>query len=207
MRHHPRHASDDPDLVRRLVREHPWATIVSTTARGLVASHYPVMLDPEHDLALLTHVGRPDDQIHDFADEPVLVVVQGNHGYVSPSWYAPGDSPAPTWNFTAAHLTGVPQMLGPEENLRVLTDLVALFEQHVDDPLWLDPAWGAAASRGTVGLRIPIDSFTLKVKMSQDKQPASVQQVIDHLRADGPYHHDALAADVERARDEGVGYR
>ncbi len=207
MRHHPRHASDDPQIVRRLVREHPWATIVSSHDGELVASHYPVMLDPDHELALLTHVGRPDEQIHGFGTAEVLVILQGHHGYVSPSWYAPGSSRAPTWNFTAAHLTGVPEILDEAENLAVLTRLVELFEQHVDDPMWLDQTWGARVAKGTVGLRIPVDRFTLKVKMSQDKDPVSVQNVVDHLRRDGPYRHDALAADVERARDEGVGYR
>ena len=206
MRHNPRHFSDDPEIVRRLVREHPWATIVSTNDGELVASHYPVMLDPDHELALLTHVGRPDEDLHGFADRDVLVILQGNHGYISPSWYAPGSSLAPTWNFTAAHCTGVPEILDADENLRVLTDLVALFEQHVDEPMWLDQDWGSRAAQGTVGLRIPVDRFTLKVKMSQDKDPVSVQNVIDHLKTDGPYRNDALAADMERARDEGVGY-
>ena len=207
MRHNPRHFSDDPEIVRRLVREHPWAVIVSRHDGDLVASHYPVMLDPDHDLALLTHVGRPDEQVHGFADREVLVILQGHHGYVSPSWYAPGASKAPTWNFTAAHLTGVPEMLGEEENLRVLTAMVELFEQHVDEPMWLDQEWGAKAAKGTVGLRIPIDRFVLKVKMSQDKDPVSIQSVIDHLLADGPYRQTYLAADMERAREEGVGYR
>ncbi len=206
MRHNPRHFSDDPQIVRRLVREHPWAIIVSHNGGELVASHYPVMLDPNHDLSLLTHVGRPDERIHGFSDREVLVILQGDHGYISPSWYEPGESQAPTWNFTAAHCSGVPQLLDADENLQVLTDMVKMFEQHVEDPMWLDQEWGAKAARGTVGLRIPIDRFTLKVKMSQDKTPTSVQNVIDHLKADGPYHHDALAADVERARDEGVGY-
>ena len=40
----------DPDEVKRLIRAHPWATIVSaTTGRGLVASHYPVLLDETAD--------------------------------------------------------------------------------------------------------------------------------------------------------------
>lgn len=207
MRHNPRHFSDDPEIVRRLVREHPWAVIVSRHDDDLVASHYPVMLDPDHDLALLTHVGRPDEQVHGFADREVLVILQGHHGYVSPSWYAPGASKAPTWNFTAAHLTGVPEVLGEEENLRVLTAMVELFEQHVDEPMWLDQEWGAKAAKGTVGLRIPVERFVLKVKMSQDKDSVSIQNVIDHLSADGPYHQPLLAADMERARDEGVGYR
>lgn len=103
MRHNPQHASDDVDLVRLLVLEHPWATIVSAPDGQLVASHYPMMLDPAaRDLTLLTHVGRPDEVQHGFGrGREVLVVLQGHHGYVSPSWYAPGTSPAPTWNFTA----------------------------------------------------------------------------------------------------------
>jgi transcriptional regulator len=208
MRHNPRHFSDDPEIVRRLVREHPWATIVSNHDGALVASHYPVMLDPDQhgdDIALLTHVGRPDEKVHGFGAAPVLVVLQGHHGYVSPSWYVPGESQAPTWNFTAAHLTGTPEVLDPEENLRVLTALVARFEQHVDEPMHLDPEYGARVARGTVGLRVRVDSFVLKVKMSQDKSPGTVQQVIDHLRSPGPYEHPELAADMERARREGVG--
>ncbi len=101
-----------------------------------------------------------------------------------------------------AHLWGVPQVLTPEENLETLVALVAHFEQHVDEPMWLDRAWGAPVARGTVGLRIPVTRFDVKAKLSQDKDPESVQNVIDHLRAPGPYSHPALAADMERARDD-----
>lgn len=207
MRHAPRHATDDPEVVRELVRAHPWAILVSNGPRGLVASHYPILLEEDTDeLAVVTHVGRPDEEQHDLGSE-VLLVVQGRHGYVSPSWYAPGSSQAPTWNFSAVHAYGVPQVLGPEENLAVLTRLVAHFEQHVDDPMYLDQEWGARAARGTVGLRIPITRFVCKVKMSQDKDPVSVQNVIDALRRPGPYTHPALADDMESARDRGIGAR
>jgi transcriptional regulator len=54
------------------------------------------------------------------------------------------------------------------------------------------------------GLRIPIDRFTAKVKLSQDKDPVSVQNVIERLREPGPYHQPHLADDMERARDEAV---
>jgi predicted FMN-binding regulatory protein PaiB len=54
----------DPDEVERLVRNHPWATFVSATAQGLVASHYPVILDEAEDgIVLLSHFGRPDEQL------------------------------------------------------------------------------------------------------------------------------------------------
>jgi transcriptional regulator len=56
--------------------------------------------------------------------------VQGRHGYISPSWYAPGATRAPTWNFAVAHRYGVPQLLGQEETLSVLTRLVEHFERN-----------------------------------------------------------------------------
>jgi transcriptional regulator len=203
MRHNPKHAETDPAIVRRLIAEDPWGTLVSH-ADGLVASHYPILLDSDSDeLAIVTHVGRPDDQVHQFGDREMLLIVAGPHGYISPSWYSDGATPAPTWNFSVAHCYGVPQVLEADDNLRVLTRLVAHFEQHVDDPVWLDQEIGARIARGTVGIRLPISRFICKVKMSQDKDPASQRRVLAELRGDGPYASAALADDMERALNAG----
>src|SRR5262249_51798271 len=122
MRPNPIHASDDPEVVRQLIRENPWCTLVSSNAGELVASHSRVLLDEgAAELAVLTHVGRPDEKVHGFSDQEVMLIVQGRHGYISPSWYTPGTTPAPTWNFSVAHCYGTPEILGAEENLRVLT--------------------------------------------------------------------------------------
>jgi transcriptional regulator len=201
VRPNPVHACEDPDVVRELIRAHPWATLVSVGPQGsLVASHYPILLDEESpELAVYTHVGRPDEEIHGLGERELLLIVQGHHGYISPSWYAPGAMRAPTWNFTVAHCHGLPEVLDADENLRVLTRLQAHFERRVEDPMWLDQEWGAQIARGTVGIRLPIDRFECKRKLSQDKDPVSRRQVIDALRSTGPYHHPALADDMERA--------
>ncbi len=93
----------------------------------------------------------------------------------------------------------MPELLEPEENLRVLTRLVAHFEQHVEDPAYLDPEVGARLAPGTVGFRLPITRFICKVKMSQDKDPQSQRQVLDALRRPGAYQHLALADAIEQA--------
>jgi transcriptional regulator len=199
MRHNPAHAFTDPDAVRELIRQNPWATIVGSNGGELVASHYPVLLDEESaDLALLTHVGRPDEEVHGFGETEVMVIVQGRHGYVSPSWYGPEGTKAPTWNFSVAHLYGVPQMLGSEENLATLTRLVEHFESKVEEPLYLDQEWGAQIAKGTVGLRIPVGRFVCKRKLSQDKDDVSRRQVIAKLCESGPYMDVELAAEMER---------
>jgi transcriptional regulator len=199
MRHNPVHATTDPDAVRDLVRANPWATIVSSGEGGLVASHYPVLLDEDsEELALLTHVGRPDEEVHGFGDTEVLVIFQGLHGYVSLSWYGPDATRAPTWNFSVAHCHGVPELLGAEANLATLTRLVETFERTVEEPLYLDQEWGAQIAKGTVGLRIPVTRFVCKRKLSQDKDDVSRRQVIAKLREPGPYEHPALADEMER---------
>lgn len=76
----------EPDEVKRLIRNHPWATFVSATSSGLVASHYPLLLDESSDdIVVHSHFGRPDDELHELGQHLILVIVQGPYDYVSPS--------------------------------------------------------------------------------------------------------------------------
>jgi transcriptional regulator len=200
MRPNPQYEVTDPRVVRTLIVENPWSTIVSHTDDGLVASHYPVLLDEtSKDLAVVTHVGRPDEQVHGFGSSELLLIVAGTHGYISPSWYSEHARPVPTWNFSVAHCYGTPEILDAEENLRVLTRLVDHFEREVDAPVVLDQQVGAQIARGTVGIRVPITRFVCKVKMSQDKDPDSQRQVMDALRRPGPYTNPLLAEQMRHA--------
>jgi transcriptional regulator len=200
MRHNPKYAVTDVQVVQGLIAENPWATIVSHAETGMVASHCPVLLDDRSDeLAVVTHVGRPDEELHRFGTSEMLLIVAGSHGYISPSWYTEHATPVPTWNFSVAHCYGTPEALDAEENLRVLTRLVEHFERRVDAPIALDPQVGARLATGTVGIRLPITRFVCKVKLSQDKDPQTRRQVLDALRGTGPYSNPQLADAMQRA--------
>lgn len=202
MRPNPLFASEDPELVRELVREHPWATLVTRTGAGLAASHYPVLIDEEApNLTLLTHLGRPDEEVLEIDRGEVLVIVQGHHGYISPSWYSESERKVPTWNFTVAHMHGTPQILDEEENLTVLTRLVEHFEHRLEDAAYLDREKAIPIAKGTLGLRIPVDRFEMKRKLGQNKDEETRRSVIETLRAEGPYQHLALAEEMERELD------
>ncbi|SBN62754.1 negative transcriptional regulator, PaiB family [Curtobacterium sp. 9128] len=203
MRHTPHFLMTDVDEVKRLVRGNPWATIVSHTAAGLVASHYPFLLEEASDdeIVLVSHVGRPDEQAHELGEHEVLVVVQGPHGYVSPAWY-PAEQFVPTWNHVTAHLWGTPEILSDEENFRVLGELVDHFEREMPEPVSLDVDEETARriAKGTVGIRIRVTRFDARAKLSQNKAPEVVDDVIAGLRGDGPYASPALADEMERVR-------
>lgn len=199
MRRTPHFLLTDPEEVKRLIRENPWATFVSPTAAGLVASHYPVLVDEDRDdLMILSHFGRPDDVAHELGQHEILVIIQGPHDYVSPSWYEPGDV-VPTWNHVSAHLYGVPEILSDEENYRVLCRLTDHFERHFPDGRSLseDEAGTRRLAEGTVGLRLRVTRFDARAKLSQNKKPEVVERVIDELERRNP----ALAAEMRRVRE------
>lgn len=203
MRHTPAYLLEDPDEVKRLIRENPWATIVSNTANGLVASHYPVILEEDADgISIVSHVGRPDEKLHELGEHEILVIVQGPHGYISPGWYQEGDF-VPTWDHVTAHLYGVPEILTPEENFEVLDDLVDHFERRMPNPVSLDVDEQQARriAMGTVGIRVRVTRFDARAKLSQNKSAEVIGQVIAGLEGDGPYAQPALAAEMRRTRD------
>lgn len=206
MRQNPSFTMTSVAEIRRLIELHPFATLVSSAPDGLVASHYAVLLDDQRDdLTIVGHVGRPDEAIHGLGERELLVVFQGPHGYISPGWYA-GGTQVPTWNFVSAHLSGVPEILSAEENLRVLDRLVAHFESRLPEPrlMWQppnDPASIERLEKGTVGFRLTPTKVVAKRKLSQNKTLEVVETIIAELSGDGPYAHPELAAEMRRAHD------
>ncbi|MFB7250607.1 FMN-binding negative transcriptional regulator [Microbacterium sp. NPDC056234] len=207
MRQNPSFTLADIVEMRRVIELNPWATLVSAGDAGLVASHYAVMLDEDRDdLTVVGHVGRPDDMIHGMGERELLVAFQGPHGYISPGWYDQETASVPTWNYTAVHLSGVPEILGTEENLRILDRLVERFESRMPDPrlMWQRPNDEAFVRRleaGTVGFRLTPTRVVAKRKLSQNKDAATIENVIAELQGDGAYANPALAAEMRRAQD------
>lgn len=200
MRHTPRYLMTDPLEVKRLIRGNPWATFVSPASTGLVASHYPALLiEDEHEIVIASHFGRPDDQLHELGDHEVLVIIQGPHDYVSPSLYAPGDL-VPTWNHVTAHLYGTPEILSEEENYAMLAQLTDHFEKGTPHGRSLseDEAGTRRAAKGTVGLRMRVDRFDARAKLSQNKSP----EVRDNITGRFDETNAALAAEMRRFADQ-----
>jgi len=209
MRHTPTYVLTDTDEVKRLVRENPWATFVSNTAAGLVASHYPVVLEETDGtltglststISIVSHVGRPDETLHELGQHEMLMIIQGPHGYISPGWYANEDF-VPTWNHVTAHLYGTPEILSDEENFRVLDDLVDHFEKQLPSPvsITLDEASSRRIAKGTVGLRLRVTRFDARLKLSQNKSDDVVERIVGALEGDGPFASKDLAAEMKRA--------
>lgn len=192
--------------VRDLVARAPWMLLVSHPASGPVASPSPVLLDDEHEgdgLVLVTHLGRADARLHGLlepGEHRMLVVAQGEHGYISPSWYVGADAgQIPTWNFEMASMTCDVEVLDADANMRTLRKLVAHFESRYAPEggvaLDIDDDGNRGMAMGTVGLRLRVRSFDAKSKMSQNKSADTRASVLAHLDAS----HPALAERMRAA--------
>ena len=212
MRQNPSFAMTDLAELRRVIAGNPWATLVGRDADGVTASHYAVLLDPSRDdLTIVGHVGRPDDLVLGLGEQELLVVFQGPHGYISPGWYGEVQA-VPTWNYVAVHLSGVPEILEPEENLRVLAHLVDHFERGTESPrgMWTPPNDEAFIRRleaGTTGFRLTPSRVVAKRKLSQNKPDDVIENIILELSGDGAYAVPALAAEMRRAQDARLAAR
>ncbi|MDQ2956727.1 MAG: FMN-binding negative transcriptional regulator [Actinomycetota bacterium] len=204
MRDNPDYDLTDPAAIKLLIQDNPFVTLVSATSNGLVASHTPVIIDESRpELSVLSHLGRPDEQVHELGEHEVLMIVSGPHGYVSPGWYGPGPE-VPTWNFVVAHLSGVPEILDAAENYRTLGALVDTFEDRLPEPRRMEGTaenaqYAQRISAGTVGFRLTPTRVTAKAKLSQGQPAQLVGRVIDALESAGPYAQPALAATMRRA--------
>jgi transcriptional regulator len=206
MRQNPSFALGERAEIERIIRENPWGTFVSNTSTGLVASHYPVILDDtREELSIVSHVGRPDEQLHELGEHELLVILQGPHGYISSSWYD-ADPAVPTWNFVAVHLSGVPEILSADENLQVLEKLVDHFERELPNPRQMrgtleDERYAERISSGTVGLRLTPTKIVAKQKMSQNRPDHIVDSIMTELGGDSPYASPALLREMQLVHD------
>jgi transcriptional regulator len=193
---------NDADLAR-LVSAHPWVTLVSATASGLVVSHLPVLAEAgSAGLSVLGHLPVPDAEEHQLGEVDTVLVVQGPHGYVSAGWYAGGPYVS-TWNFVVAHLHGRPSPLGADETYEVLSRTQDHFELARPEPYRLERVADYARRLAplVVGFRLVPDRVVAKAKLSQDKPAEDVAGVLRGLQDPGDVHaNPALAA----AMTEGI---
>ncbi|GAA2880150.1 FMN-binding negative transcriptional regulator [Streptosporangium fragile] len=199
----PIYAIDDPWVLRELVAAHGWATLVSVSDGGEpVVSHLPVIPDPANPgPAVVGHLARADAEVHGLGRRPVVIVVEGPEGYVSPTLYRAGPY-VPTWNFVTLHLHGTPRVLGPEETYRVLSDTVDHFEAGRPEPFRLDSVeeYAHRIAPGVTGFRLVPDRVVGKAKLSQEKPAEIVKRVIEALDSGGAYGNRALAEAMRAAR-------
>ena len=202
----PHFIEDRVEVLHDAIRNGGLATLVTMTADGMIASHLPLLLDPDPAPygTLVGHLARANPQTKATDDAvQALVVFHGPDGYISPSLYATKKETGkvvPTWNYVAIHAYGTIEYFDdPERLLIVVTRLTEEHETPRAQPWAVTDApadFVQGMLRAIVGISIPIARLEGKYKLSQNRPKADHAGIVSGLEADGKTD---LAAQVAHA--------
>ena len=191
----PLFKEDRIDVLHDAIRRTGLATLVTLAADGLIASHVPMLLDPDPAPygTLIGHLARPNPQAHGAVPGVQgLAIFQGPDVYITPSWYATkreNGKVVPTWNYFAIHAHGPVEFFDDTERLRdVVTRLTEREEQARADPWAVSDAPAAFIDgmlKGIVGFALPIARLEGKWKMSQNRPAQDRAGVVAGLEQQG----------------------
>jgi transcriptional regulator len=188
---------ENSDRISTLIDKNSFGMLVTTIDGAPFISHLPFIFERTAGSKgkLLCHMARANPQWQHFSScDEVLVVFQGPHAYVSPSWYSsPG---VPTWNYAVVHLRGKPRLIESESELEVLVEnLTHVHESHMPRP------WKPNLSDGQrtrlismiMGIDIEVTDIQAKFKLSQNRPPEDQQSVIEKLNKSRNHSEVAVA--------------
>lgn len=183
-------AVTDTAQLFNFMRQFSFATLVTAHDGFPYATHLPFLVYPDRGPGgtLVAHMARANPQWRDLAGDgaaqrEALVIFQGAHTYISPSWYADPVS-VPTWNYMIAHVYGVPRIIEDETHVReALRALVDLHEGGFEEPWTMDlpEDYLRKMQRAIVAFEIPIARLEGKYKLSQNRSEGDQRRVIEQL--------------------------
>lgn len=196
----PRFRVEEPAELFRFLNAHPFATLISATEAGLMATHLPFLIDEEEGgVALRSHIARANPHWKHFGAGEALIVFQGADAYISPAWYSQHPS-VPTWNYAAVHAYGTPQLVEGEGLRETVLRMSATFEANESEP-WkpdLPPAYLEGMLKGIVGLEIKTTRLEGKYKLSQNRSEEERIQIVRALKGRNDAKSLEVAAEMER---------
>lgn len=193
---------DDINILHALMQKYSFATLVTQQDGVPFASHLPFLLEAARGPrgTLLAHMARANPQWRTFNEaQEVLVIFQGPHAYISPSWYEVELS-VPTWNYAVVHAYGVPRLI--EEKIvlyNLLKTLIQAHEAQFERP-WtfeLPDEYVQKMMQGVAGFEIEITRLEGKFKMSQNRSETERETVIAALQ-DSPDALNISVAEIMR---------
>ena len=185
----PKHFREDTiETLHAFMREYSFAALISQQDGIPLANHFPFLLDTEPGPygTLRAHMARANAQWQTFdVTKEVLVIFQGPHAYISPSWYRDGvELSVPTWNYSAVHAYGLPRLIEDSAQLYdILQATIQTHEAQFERPWTLQMSEQSLQKmmRAIVGFEVHITRLEGKFKLSQNRSEGDQARVVAAL--------------------------
>ena len=160
---------DDPAELRRLMRAHSFATLVTVGPDGApFASHLPMLVEEDGGaLFLRTHLARANPQWQHFSNgADALAIFHGPHALVHSNWYDSAPN-VPTWNYAVVHAYGPVRLTEDAETTRGIA--YRLVAQHTPDMRPIPEEYERRLLAAVVTFELRVTRLEGKYKLSQNK--------------------------------------
>ncbi len=181
---------ENPDILFELIQKYNFGILFSQHSDNPEATHLPFLVDKnlgEHG-TLIAHFARANPHWKALNEsKEVLIIFQGPHTYITPSWYKNRDT-VPTWNYATVHVYGKPKVIHELDELRkMVTRLTHFHEEQVDSDWSLEESEKSFEInlKAITGLEIEIIRMEGKFKFNQNKKEEDQQGVIENLEGLG----------------------
>lgn len=198
------------EVLHGAIRELAFGILVTHAADNFATSYLPFEIDAERGTngTLVGHLARYNPQWKiPAAGVQAMVMFQGPHGYVSPSWY-PGKlsdpRQVPTWDYLVVEARGT--LVTFDDDVRLLALLNRLTERH---EAGREHRWQVADApadyvrdemRHIVGIELQIESLLGRYKLSQNRNAVDREGARAGLAAAPTERERNLAAAISAAQ-------
>ena len=200
---HKFYREEDRAKIMEFLRQNEFATLVAYDGEKPAASHLLMeVIEDRENLFVNGHMSKANSLWKAFEKNPeILVIFQGPHTYISPTWY--NHVNVPTWNYQSIHVYGKPRIVTDhEETYEILSRLVAKHEGSSSYRLETLPSdFVEKEMKGIVAFQIEVTRIEANYKLSQNRDDESYWNVVSHLeeRDDEMSHGVAEAMRQQRS--------
>ena len=191
---------EDRSKIVKFLRQNEFAILVTYDGEKPIASHLLVDVIDEGDRLLLKgHMSRANPQWKTFENNnEVLVIFQGPHTYISPTWY--NHVNVPTWNYQAVHVYGMVRIIEERDEAHLL--LKKLVDRHETYSHYkletLPPEFVEKEIKGIVAFQIEVTRIEANYKLSQNRNDEDYHNIVARLEE----RDDELSHGVAEAMSE-----
>lgn len=196
---------EDHDKILEFLRQNEFATLVTYDGEKPTASHLLMeVIESEEILFVNGHMSKANPHWKTFEKNPeVLIIFQGSHTYISPTWY--NHVNVPTWNYQAVHVYGKPRIVEDRDEtyllLKKLIDRHEAGSHYKMETLPLD--FVEKEIKGIVAFQIEVTRIEANYKLSQNRNDEDCQNIVSRLEEREDEMSHGVAEAMKRQRYQG----
>ncbi len=194
---------EDREIILEFLKKNNFPALVTHDGEKLIATHLPVEIVElgEDKLAIYSHMSRVNPQWKSFGDQEALLIFQGAHTYISPTWYDHVN--VPTWNYMNVHVYGKARVVDGEELKSTLGRLIERHEAHSDYRLeTLPEGYADKEMKGAIGFVVDVTRIDAGYKLSQNRNDKDHENIIKELELRGDEESGRVAEGMRRNRSQ-----